>query len=81
MKNFKTFRYSRYTGTIRTVPENYWIASVKDNKIVFNSWDGAIKGRVNKFKIRLLWKLGRIKEYTGCSPCEIEEIKKLNNVK
>lgn len=46
---FRNLKYEKGTKTIRTVPENYWIATVKDNgEIVFDSWDGAIKGRVDK---------------------------------
>lgn len=46
---FRNLKYEKATQTIRTVPENYWIASVKDDgAIVFDSWDGAIKGRVDK---------------------------------
>lgn len=41
-------KYSEYTDTIRSVPENYWVASVKNGKLIFNSWDGAVKGRINK---------------------------------
>jgi len=42
-KRFKHIWFSEYTQTYRTHPENYWIASVKDNELVFDSWDGAIK--------------------------------------
>ena len=46
---FKNLKYEKGTNTIRTVPENYWIATVTDNgQIMFDSWDGAIKGRVDK---------------------------------
>lgn len=48
-------KYSEYTGTIRSVPENYWVASVKNGKLVFDSWDGAVKGRINKTFVKKWW--------------------------
>jgi len=46
---FRNLKYEKSTQTIRTVPENYWIATVTDDgEIVFDSWDGAIRGRVDK---------------------------------
>jgi len=46
---FRNLKYEKSTQTIRTVPENYWIATVTDDgEIIFDSWDGAIKGRVDK---------------------------------
>ncbi len=32
--------YNEYSQTIRLMPENYWLASVKDGKLKFDSWDG-----------------------------------------
>lgn len=61
MKNFKNFIYEKGSKTIRTTPENYWVASVKNNKIIFDSWDGAIKGRINKFKLRFMFYFKMIK--------------------
>jgi hypothetical protein len=55
------FVFSEYTQTIRCNPQNYWIASVKNNKVVFDSWDAAIIGRYSKLYIRILWSLGLIK--------------------
>ena len=49
--NLKNFTFCEYSQTIRCNPENYWIASLKDGKIVFDSWDGAIKGRYNEKEI------------------------------
>lgn len=48
-------KYSPYSETIRSVPENYWVASVENGKVVFNSWDGAVKGRINKAFVREWW--------------------------
>ena len=68
-------RFEPSTRTIRSVPENYWIATVKENKtLVFDSWDGAIKGKINKPYIRLLWFLGFIGMYNGLSPHQIIEL-------
>jgi hypothetical protein len=76
MKKLRRFRYERGSNTIRSVPESYWVATVQpDNTLVFDSWDGAIKGRINKFAIRLRWKLGMISETEGMSPYQIMELK------
>jgi len=48
-------KYSEYTDTIRSVPENYWVASVKNGKLIFDSWDGAVKGRINKTFVKKWW--------------------------
>lgn len=46
---FRNLKYNEYTKTIRSVPENYWIASVGDDgEIKFDSWDGAVRGRIDK---------------------------------
>ena len=29
-----------YSNTIRLIPQNYWIATIKENEVVFDSWDG-----------------------------------------
>jgi hypothetical protein len=60
IKPFDKFVYQPYSGTIRTVPENYWIATVKDGEITFNSWDQAIIGRYSRFQIIKLWRSGKI---------------------
>lgn len=58
---FNEFVYQPYSGTIRTVPENYWIASCKDGKtLVFDSWDAAIIGRYSPRHVLKLWKSGKI---------------------
>lgn len=52
MRNkLKNFVYEKETQTIRCKPENYWIASVKDGKVIFDSWDGAIVGRYSKKEV------------------------------
>ncbi len=38
-----TIIFCKYSQTFRLMPYNYWIASVKDNKLVFDSWDGMAK--------------------------------------
>ena len=48
--------YSKGTKTIRLMPQNYWIASVRDGELIFDSWDGQAKKRVKNpfFKLRVL---------------------------
>lgn len=50
------FVYEAGTQTIRCKPQNYWITTVINGRVVFNSWDAAINGRYSKLYIRLLWK-------------------------
>lgn len=57
----RDFTFNAYSNTIRCNPQNYWIATIKDGKIIFDSWDGAIKGRYSKIYVWLLWNLGLIK--------------------
>lgn len=40
-----------YSQTYRLMPFNYWIASVKENKLVFDSWDGMTKEWFKKDKL------------------------------
>lgn len=35
--------FSSYTQTFRAQPSNVWLASVKEEKLVFDSWDGLAK--------------------------------------
>ncbi len=35
--------YQEDSQTIRLMPQNYWLASVKDGKLKFDSWDGMAK--------------------------------------
>jgi len=37
------FRICTYSNTVRLFPQNYWIASIKGNSLVFNSWEGMTK--------------------------------------
>ena len=32
-----------YSSTIRLMPQNYWIATIKENGLQFDSWDGMTK--------------------------------------
>jgi len=57
----RNFVFESYSNTIRCKPQNYWIASVRDGKLFFDSWDKAIINRYSKLHIRLLWKLNLIK--------------------
>ena len=47
-------------GTIRTKPENYWVATIKEGDIiVFDSWDGAVKD-IDKSSVSKMWQNGQI---------------------
>jgi hypothetical protein len=47
-------------GTIRTKPENYWVATIKEGDIiVFDSWDGAVKD-IDKSSVSKMWQSGQI---------------------
>lgn len=35
--------FNDYTQTFRLMPQNYWLASIKDGKLLFDSWDGMAK--------------------------------------
>lgn len=66
MSELRHFRYEPETQTIRSIPENYWIATVRDNKlIIFDSWDSAIEGRFNKVLLQLRWRFGLIGNTTN----------------
>jgi hypothetical protein len=41
-------KYNEYTETFRAMPSNVWIASVKNKKLVFDSWDGLAKDYYKK---------------------------------
>lgn len=43
MKKFNHIYFCDYSQTYRSYPENYWLATVKNNDVIFDSWDGAIK--------------------------------------
>jgi hypothetical protein len=53
MKNQKIV-WNEYTQTFRAQPSNVWLASVKDGKLIFDSWDGLAKEwltQENKIKV------------------------------
>jgi len=56
----KTFiKYCNNSQTYRLMPFNYWLASVKDNKLIFDSWDGMTRKlyKKNKFlKLKVYFK-------------------------
>ena len=56
-KLFTTFIFSEPTQTVRTFPENYWIASVVNGHLVFDSWDGSIVDRFKKKDVEKFWKI------------------------
>ena len=55
MRNTKVV-YSAYTGTIRLMPQNYWLASITDKKLIFDSWDGMAK-KLLKYNLILRLKI------------------------
>jgi hypothetical protein len=63
LENFQMIDYDGLK-TIRSVPENYWVATVQPNgKLKFDSWDAAIKGRVDEAKLTKMWQEGKIKKF------------------
>jgi len=44
------FYFCEYTQTFRS-SENYWVASIKNNQLVFDSFDSAIIGRFTEEEI------------------------------
>ena len=48
--------YSEYTGTIRLMPQNYWLASIRNEKLIFDSWDGQTK-KLLKYNLVLRLKI------------------------
>jgi len=54
MKKFNHIYFCDYSQTYRSFPENYWLASVVEDKIVFDSWDRAIKKHSFKSDIKRL---------------------------
>lgn len=37
------FKVCNYSTTIRLMPQNYWIATIKEGELIFDSWDGMTK--------------------------------------
>ena len=49
-------------GTIRTAPENYWVASIlEDGSIKFDSWEKNVE-HIDKEAVKKLWESGEIKQ-------------------
>lgn len=46
--------FCNYSQTFRLMPSNYWLASVKDGKLLFDSWDGMAKEYFKKNKLSKL---------------------------
>ena len=57
----RKFVFEQYSNTIRCKPQNYWIATIIDGNIHFDSFDAAIKNRYFKVYVWLLWKLSLLK--------------------
>lgn len=48
--------FNEYTQTYRAQPSNVWLASIKDDKLIFDSWDGLAKDWLtgqNKTRVRI----------------------------
>lgn len=60
MKTNNNFKVCNYSNTIRLMPQNYWIATIKGNGLAFDSWDGMTK---QLFKERVITKKEVIKFY------------------
>ena len=43
--------FCEYSQTFRLMPFNYWLASVKDEKLIFDSWDGITKKHFKKDRL------------------------------
>jgi len=57
MKNTKVI-YCEYSNTIRLMPQNYWLASITDKKLIFDSWDGMTKKLLKynlKLRLKIVW--------------------------
>lgn len=55
------YKICTYSNTIRLMPFNYWVASIVENELLFNSWDGMTKqffkeGIINKSEITEFYK-------------------------
>lgn len=60
-KKFKHIFFCDYSQTYRSYPENYWLATLRNNEVIFDSWDGAIKN--HSFKTEIIKLHEEIKEY------------------
>ena len=68
MKNQKIV-FNEYSQTYRAQPSNVWLASLKDGKLVFDSWDGLAKGwltPLNKLRV-IRYHLFRKKQPQPCT--------------
>lgn len=74
MKHYNLF-FCTYSSTIRTKPENVWIASVvSKDEVVFDSWDGLAQD-VDKERVLKMWNAGEIKT-ERLSTCAIPDYAK-----
>ena len=46
-----SIKFCEYSQTFRLMPFNYWLASVDNNKLVFDSWDGMTKKHFKKDRL------------------------------
>lgn len=54
--NIQYYKIEEYSNTIRLLPFNYWVCTINDNELIFDSWDGMTKklfdnGIINKSEI------------------------------
>jgi len=54
MKKFKNIFFCQYSQTYRGFPGNYWLASVKNGELIFDSWDQSTKNFVFKTDLKKL---------------------------
>ena len=45
-----SIKFCNYSQTYRLMPFNYWLASVENDKLIFDSWDGMVKKLYKKDK-------------------------------
>jgi hypothetical protein len=46
-----SIKFCDYSQTFRLMPFNYWLASVDNDKLVFDSWDGMTKKHFKKDRL------------------------------
>ena len=46
--NIQYYKIEEYSNTIRLLPFNYWVCTINDNELIFDSWDGMTKELFDK---------------------------------
>ena len=68
---FSHFYLCDYSNTVRVYPENHWIATIKENRPFFDSWDGAIIGRFTKVDIDRLFRAIHLTRCEHSNLCKV----------